>query len=48
MVCGMNATTALAQPRTNPATAALRSVNLAGPAGRLEALVNEGAPKEQL
>ena len=41
----MSTTTAPAQPRTTPATAALRSVSLSGPAGRLEALVNEGAPQ---
>lgn len=50
MVCGMITTIAPAQPRTSPAAAAvlaarnLRSVSLSGPAGRLEALVNEGAP----
>jgi alpha/beta superfamily hydrolase len=33
-----------AQPRTSPAPAALRSANLRGPAGCLEALVNERAP----
>jgi alpha/beta superfamily hydrolase len=33
-----------AQIRTSPVPAALHSVNLCGPAGRLEALVNEGAP----
>ena len=40
----MTATAAPSQPRTTPATAALRSVSLTGPAGRLEAVVNEGAP----
>jgi alpha/beta superfamily hydrolase len=40
----MTTTSAPAQPRTSPAPAALRSVSLRGPAGRLEALVNEGAP----
>ncbi|MGA3159668.1 MAG: alpha/beta fold hydrolase [Terracidiphilus sp.] len=40
----MTATIASAQPRTSPAAAALRSVSLRGPAGRLEALVNEGMP----
>jgi hypothetical protein len=40
----MTTSIAPAQPRTSPAPAALRSVNLFGPAGRLEALVNEGAP----
>jgi len=44
MVSGMTTTIAPIQPRTSPAPAALRSVNLRGPAGRLEALVNEGAP----
>jgi len=40
----MTSTTAPTQPRTSPATAVLRSVSLTGPAGRLEAVVNEGAP----
>jgi len=40
----MNSATAPAQLRTTPATAALRSVSLRGPAGRLEAGLNEGAP----
>jgi alpha/beta superfamily hydrolase len=40
----MTASIASAQPKTTPATAALRSVSLCGPAGRLEAGVNEGAP----
>jgi alpha/beta superfamily hydrolase len=40
----MTATTSRAQPKITPASAALRSVSLHGPAGRLEALVNEGAP----
>jgi alpha/beta superfamily hydrolase len=35
---------ASAQPRPCPETATLRSVNLTGPAGRLEALLNEGSP----
>jgi alpha/beta superfamily hydrolase len=39
----MTTTTSPAQSRHTPATAALRSVSLLGPAGRLEALVNEGA-----
>jgi alpha/beta superfamily hydrolase len=39
----MTASIASAQPKTTPATAALRSVSLCGPAGRLEAVVNEGA-----
>ena len=38
MVCGMDATIALAQP----VTARLRSLQITGPAGRLEAVVNEG------
>jgi hypothetical protein len=33
-----------AQPRTSPAAAALRSLFIPGPVGRLEALVNTGAP----
>ena len=40
----MTATTASSQSRITPVTAALRSVSLRGPAGRLEAVVNEGAP----
>ena len=44
MVCGMTTILAPSQTRTSTAPAALRSVNLRGPAGRLEALVNEGAP----
>ena len=40
----MNAVSAPAQPRATPASAALRSVSLRGPAGRLEAVLNEGAP----
>jgi len=40
----MTTATAPVQPRTTPATAALRSVSLHGPAGRLEAVVNQGAP----
>jgi alpha/beta superfamily hydrolase len=40
----MTATIASAQPKITPATATLRSVSLCGPAGRLEAVVNEGAP----
>ena len=44
----MSATIAPAQPYTAPGaamlrSASLRSINLTGPAGRLEALVNEGA-----
>jgi hypothetical protein len=40
----MNATISPAQPLSSPESATLRSVNLIGPAGRLEAVVNEGAP----
>ena len=40
---GMIATFVPIQPRTSPETAVLRSVDLTGPAGRLEAVVNEGA-----
>ncbi len=40
----MNATFTPIQPASQPRVAALRSVDLTGPAGRLEALVNEGAP----
>ncbi len=40
----MTTTTAAAQPSLSPAPAALRSLSLPGPAGRLEALMNEGAP----
>jgi len=40
----MTATIASVQSATRPATPKLRSVDLDGPAGRLEALVNEGAP----
>jgi hypothetical protein len=40
----MNATITPAQPNLTPAANTLRSVSLPGPAGRLEALVNEGAP----
>ena len=48
MGSGMSATTAPCQPSTppvdqGPRTAIQRSVSLAGPAGRLEALVNEGS-----
>ena len=34
-------------PAIGPATATLRSIDLRGPAGRLEALVNEGSPDAQ-
>jgi alpha/beta superfamily hydrolase len=40
---GMNSTFASSQPFAPPETALLRTVNLSGPAGRLEALVKEGA-----
>ncbi len=40
---GMIATCVPNQPRSNPESAVLRSVDLTGPAGRLEAVVNEGA-----
>jgi alpha/beta superfamily hydrolase len=40
----MSATIAPVRTSTIPAPALLRSVELAGPAGRLEAMVNEGAP----
>jgi uncharacterized protein len=39
----MTATIALAQPSSSPTPALLRSVELTGPSGRLEALLNEGA-----
>ena len=47
MVCGMIATNAPASTSTIPASATVRSVELAGPAGRLEALLNPGAPDAQ-
>ena len=40
----MISTIAPIQSSLNPAAATLRSVDLTGPAGRLEAVVNEGAP----
>jgi uncharacterized protein len=40
----MNATIAPAQPDPRQEIPMLRSVDLAGPAGRLEALLNQGAP----
>jgi len=40
----MNATIALAQPVLSPLTPRLRSLELAGHAGRLEAVLNEGDP----
>lgn len=40
----MTAASASLSSSTIPATARVRSVDLAGPAGRLEALLNEGAP----
>ncbi len=44
MMCGMTTQAAPARPNTRSSPAILRGVSLAGPAGRLEALVNEGAP----
>ncbi len=44
MGSGMNATIALAQPVLSQLTPRLRSLDLSGPAGRLEAIVNEGDP----
>jgi alpha/beta superfamily hydrolase len=44
MVSGMSATIASPRSTTTTAHALLRSVDLAGPAGRLEAVLNEGAP----
>jgi alpha/beta superfamily hydrolase len=41
---GMTTTIASALPGVSSARNTLRSVNLSGPAGRLEALMNEGAP----
>ena len=40
----MNATIALAQPDLSQVVPRLRSLDLTGPAGRLEAVVNEGDP----
>ena len=40
----MNATIALTQPALSPFIPRLRSVDLTGPAGRLEAVLNEGDP----
>ena len=40
----MNAPLAFARTRLAPAPALLRSVELTGPAGRLEAVLNQGAP----
>lgn len=40
----MNASTAFAQPVLSQVTPRLRSLDLSGPAGRLEAVLNEGAP----
>jgi alpha/beta superfamily hydrolase len=45
MVRGMTSTAAPSRPSISPASALLRSVDVAGPAGRLEALLNEGAPQ---
>jgi alpha/beta superfamily hydrolase len=44
----MSATIASAQTRRNPGAAKLRSVDLTGPAGRLEALLSEGVPDAPL
>src|SRR5271165_5668861 len=44
MDCGMIVTSAPVRPSPNQATTMLRSVDLSGPSGRLEALVNLGAP----
>lgn len=40
----MNATIALGQPVVYPLSTRLRSLELPGPAGRLEAILNEGVP----
>ena len=40
----MTSASVLAEPRPNPGIPTLRAVHLTGPAGRLEALVNNGAP----
>lgn len=44
MVCGMIATSTSAGPAQPAGKASLRSLTLQGPAGRLEALLNEGDP----
>jgi len=44
MVGGMITQVSPARTNSSPSPAILRSVSLTGPAGRLEALVNEGAP----
>lgn len=41
----MSSTSAFFEPETASDRAALRSIDLHGPAGRLEALLNEGAPQ---
>jgi len=41
----MSATFVPAQPDEHPGVPMLRSVDLAGPAGRLEAVLNQGAPQ---
>ncbi len=41
----MSSKVTFGDPVANPGTAMLRSVDLMGPAGRLEALLNEGAPE---
>ena len=44
----MTSTSVLSESDTSSASPSLRSVDLQGPAGRLEALLNEGAPDSQL
>jgi len=44
MICGMTSTIARDQSSPQPAAYRVRSVSLTGPVGRLEAVVNEGAP----
>jgi len=44
MKSGMSGIIAPSQPDTPPEISTLRTVDLTGPAGRLEALVNDGAP----
>src|ERR1700761_2086253 len=44
---GMNSPAALSGSETSPQCASLRTVDLPGPAGRLEALLNVGAPDSQ-
>lgn len=45
MVSGMIASSATLRSASIPPPAVLRSVDLAGPAGRLEAILNEGSPQ---